>query len=141
MSHRFINPESLGVARGYSNGVLVEPGGYHLFIAGQIAWDSTQQVVSDDFATQYGQALANVTAIVREAGGQPQHITRLTAFVTDRMEYLNDLKGVGEAHREQLGKHFPAMALVEVRALLDPRAKIEIEGNAVIPADAVKAAR
>lgn len=129
-----INPESLGAPRGYSNGMLAPPGGRLLFVAGQIGWDGRQRLVSESFLAQFGQALENVAAVVRAAGGAPEHLARLTLYVVDRREYLADLKAVGEAYRRVLGRHYPAMALVEVQALLEPGAKVEIEATAVLPA-------
>ncbi|HZM87521.1 MAG TPA: RidA family protein [Blastocatellia bacterium] len=128
-----INPEALGQPRGYSNGILFE-GGSVLFIAGQIGWDRDSRIVSDDFADQFAQALGNVLAVVRDAGGQPENIGRLLIFVTDKGEYNAQLRAIGSAYRQLMGKHFPAMSLVEVRSLLEPLAKVEIEAIAVIPA-------
>ena len=130
-----INPESLGAPRGYSNGMLAPAGGRLLTIAGQIAWDENQNVVSDDFAQQFAQALANVVAVTREAGGEGSDLMQLTIFVTDHREYVASLKQVGEAYRRIVGRHYPAMALVEVKALLEPRAKVEIQGLAVLEAE------
>jgi enamine deaminase RidA (YjgF/YER057c/UK114 family) len=131
MGSTFINPESLGAPRGYSNGVLTE-GGRLLFIAGQIAWDQQQKIVSADIAEQFDRALANVIAIVTEAGGKPEQIARLVIYVTDKNEYRARLKEIGERYRARMGKHFPAMVLVEVKSLLEDSAKIEIEGTAVL---------
>jgi enamine deaminase RidA (YjgF/YER057c/UK114 family) len=128
----FINPEALGSPRGYSNGVLAPHGGRLLFIAGQIAWDASQRIVSGDFVDQFGQALANVTAVVREAGGAPDQIARLVIYVTDKTEYLKHTRAIGERWREHMGRHYPAMALVEVKSLLEAEAKVEIEGIAII---------
>jgi len=134
MSFTIINPESLGAPRGYSNGLLADAGGRLLFIAGQIAWDQDQKIVSKDFVEQFDKALANVVAVVRAAGGEPAHIARLLIYVTDKLEYVERTKEVGERYRKHMGKHFPAMALVQVRGLLDDAAKVEIEGIAVLPA-------
>lgn len=128
-----INPMSLGAPRGYSNGVLAPAGGRLLFVAGQIAWDGAQRVVSPEFAAQLGQALENVLTVVKAAGGGAEHIAKLTIYVTDKREYLADLDAVGAAYRRVMGKHFPAMALLEVKALVEPEAKVEIEAIAVIP--------
>ncbi|MCK6547936.1 RidA family protein [Myxococcota bacterium] len=130
--HELINPEALGKARGYSNGVLAAPGRL-LFVAGQVAWDGAQQIVSESFAAQFAQALSNVLTVVREAEGKPEHVARLTIYVTNKDEYVAAIKDVGAAYRERMGKHYPAMALVEVKALLEPGAKVEIEATAVIP--------
>lgn len=129
-----VNPAALGAPRGYSHGMLAPPGGRLLAVAGQVAWDADENLVGDDFATQFGQALANVVAVVREAGGEPRHLAQLTIFVTDHREYLAATKEVGELYRRIAGRHFPAMALVEVKALLEPGAKVEIQGLAVVPA-------
>ena len=135
MKTTIVNPEALGQPRGYSNGVLFE-GGSLLFVAGQIGWNRDARIVSDGFAEQFAQALENVLAVVREAGGQPENIGRLLIFVTDKAEYTSQLRDVGSAYRQLMGKHFPAMTLVEVSSLLEPLAKVEIEALAVIPAPA-----
>jgi len=132
MSLTFINPESLGAPRGYANGVLAEAGGRLLFIAGQIGWDEQQQIVGDDLVEQFDRSLANVIAVVTEAGGTPEHVARLIIYVTDKAEYRARMKDIGERYRARMGKHFPAMVLVEVKSLLEDRAKIEIEGIAVL---------
>ena len=132
MNFTFINPESLGAPRGYSNGVLVEPGGRLLFIAGQIAWDEQQQIVSDDLVEQFDRALANVITVVSEAGGRPETIARLILYVTDKVEYRDRMKEIGARYRSRMGKHFPAMVLVEVQGLLEDDAQIEIEATAVL---------
>ncbi len=131
MSFTFINPESLGAPHGYSNGVLTEDGRL-LFISGQIAWDQQQQIVSADLVDQFDRALANVIAVVTEAGGGPEQIARLVIYVTDKNEYRKRLKEIGGCYRARMGKHFPAMVLVEVAGLLEDRAQIEIEGIAVL---------
>ena len=132
MAFTFINPESLGAPRGYSNGVLTDVGGRLLFIAGQIAWDENQQIVSDDVVEQFDRALANVIAVVTAAGGQPAQLARLLIYVTNKTEYQARTKEIGERYRARMGRHFPAMVLVEVNSLLEDRAKIEIEGTAVL---------
>jgi enamine deaminase RidA (YjgF/YER057c/UK114 family) len=132
MSLKLINPESLGPPRGYSNGVIAPHGGRLLFIAGQIAWDERRRIISADFAEQFERALANVLAVVREAGGSPEQIARLVVYVTDKKEYLASQREVGRRWRALMGQHFPAMVLVEVKALLEDDAKVEIEGIAVI---------
>ncbi|HET9531971.1 MAG TPA: RidA family protein [Blastocatellia bacterium] len=131
MKSTIINPSSLAEPRGYNNGLLFE-GGSLLFVAGQVGWDREQRIVSDDFAQQFAQALENVLAVVREAGGDATSIARLLIFVTDKREYLSQLKDVGTAYRQIMGKHFPAMSLVEVSALVEDLAKVEIEAIAVI---------
>ena len=132
MAFKFINPESLGLPRGYSNGVLTETGGRLLFIAGQIAWDERQRIVSADFVEQFDRALANVITVVTEAGGRIEQIARLLIYVTDRNEYRSRTGEIGERYRARMGRHFPTMALVEVKGLLEDEAKIEIEAMAVI---------
>jgi enamine deaminase RidA (YjgF/YER057c/UK114 family) len=134
MAFSLINPEALGVPSGYANGVLVDGGGKLLFIAGQIAWDKEQKIVSDDFVEQFDKALANVIAVLSAAGGAPDNIVRLVIYVTNKVEYRERTKEVGARYRKHLGKHFPAMVLVQVAGLLDDRAKVEIEGMAVIAA-------
>jgi enamine deaminase RidA (YjgF/YER057c/UK114 family) len=128
----FINPDALGPPRGYSNGVIAPPGARLLFIAGQVAWDERQRIVSVDFAEQFERALANLIAVVREAGGVPADVARLVIYVTDKKEYLSSQKEVGRRWRSLMGSHFPAMALVEVKSLLDDDAKVEIEGIAIL---------
>jgi|ERR1700682_168831 len=133
MACTFINPESLGAPRGYANGVLTDAGGRLLFVAGQIAWDETQRVVSSIFVEQFDRALSNVIAVVTAAGGRPEHIARLVIYITDKQEYREHTRAIGERYRALMGRHFPAMVLVEVKGLLDDEAKIEIEGVAVLP--------
>ena len=132
MTLEIINPESLGAARGYANGVLAPAGGRLLFVAGQIAWDERQEIVSADFVEQFDCALQNVLAIVAEAGGAPDQVARLVVYVTDKREYRERTREIGERWRARMGRHFPAMALVEVKGLLEDAAKVEIEGIAVL---------
>lgn len=132
VKHELINPESLGKPRGYSNGVLAAPGRM-LMIAGQIAWNSDQVLVSSEFSKQFHQALSNVKTVLFAAGGEVEDLCRLTIYVTTKAEYIAQIKEVGAAYRELLGRHFPAMALVEVADLLEEGAKVEIQGTAVIP--------
>jgi len=132
VSFKLINPESLGTPRGYSNGVLSETTGRLLFIAGQIAWDPNQRIVSDDFVEQFDQALSNLITVVTEAGGSADQIARLVIYVTNKIEYRERTREIGERYRKHMGKHFPAMVLVEVKSLLDDAAMVEIEGIAVL---------
>ena len=132
MAFKLINPESLGVPQGYANGVLTDAGGRLLFVGGQVGWDETQTVVSEDFVAQFDRALANVIAVVTEAGGSPQQIARLILYVTNKREYADRREQIGRAYRGHMGKHFPAMVLVEVKSLLDDKAKVEIEAVAVL---------
>ena len=128
-----IHPHGWKPARGYSNGMLVEGDARLLFVAGQIAWDAEQKLVAADFAAQFRQALANVIAVVEEAGGRPDHVVRLTIYVTDKHAYLAAQKAVGEAYRDLMGEHYPAMALVQVADLLEEGALVEIEATAALP--------
>lgn len=132
---KLINPESLGTPNGYSNGVLTGGPGKLLFIAGQIAWDQNQQIVSNDFVEQFDQALSNLITVVKEAGGAANDIARLVIYVTDKTTYRKRTREVGERYRKHMDKHFPAMVLVEVKGLLDDAAMIEIEGVAVLNQD------
>lgn len=134
MAFTMINPKSLGAPRGYSNGVLTDASGKLLFMGGQVAWDENQEIVSDDFVEQFDRALANMIAVLNTAGGEPVNIARLIIYVTNKIEYLERTKEIGERYRKHMGKHFPAMVLVQVVGLLDDAAKVEIEGIAVLPA-------
>jgi enamine deaminase RidA (YjgF/YER057c/UK114 family) len=128
-----INPKSFPKPRGYSNGVIVPSGGRTLHVSGQVAWDKDGRIVSPDFAVQFLQALDNVIAVVREAGGGTEHIVKLLAFVTDLDQYRAAMPAIGEGWRARLGKYYPAMSLVKVAGLLEPGALVEIEGVAVLP--------
>ncbi|MDQ2920196.1 MAG: RidA family protein [Acidobacteriota bacterium] len=132
MTFKLINPVSLGSPRGFSNGVLTDAGGRLLFVAGQIARDETQTIVSGNFVEQFDRALVNVIAVVTEAGGRPEQIARMVIYVTNRLEYLQYQRAIGERYRAHMGKHFPAMVLVEVKSLLENEAKVEIEAVAVL---------
>src|SRR5437660_11557661 len=112
MSFTFINPESLGAPRGYSNGVLAGANANFLFIAGQVAWDQQQQIVSDDLVEQFDRALANVITVVTEAGGNASQIARLGLYVTDKNEYRERMKERGGRYRGRMGKRFPAVGLL-----------------------------
>jgi enamine deaminase RidA (YjgF/YER057c/UK114 family) len=130
-----VQPPELGAAKGFSHGALAPAGARILFVAGQIGWDGAQRIVPGGFVAQFEQALANVMATVRAAGGAAGDICRLTVYVTDLEPYRADLEAVGVAYRRVLGRHFPAMALVAVAGLLEPGALVEIEATAAIPAD------
>src|ERR1044071_2338143 len=134
MPFTFINPDSLGAPSGYSHGLVAEATGKLLFIAGQIAWDQKQKIVSEDFVEQFDRALANVVTVLSAAGGKPEHIVRLIIYVTDKIEYRERTREVGERYRKHLGKHFHAMVLVKATGLLDSDAKVDNEGGAVLPA-------
>lgn len=127
----FLQPKNWMSPKGYSNGVAAE--GRQVFIAGQIGWNERCELVDDDFVRQAERALANIVEVLAEAGGEPRHLTRLTWFVTDKAAYVARQKEVGEAYRRVIGRHFPAMSLIVVAGLLEPGAKVEIEGTAVIP--------
>ena len=130
MSHTILQPSGWARPRGYANGVAAE--GRQVFVSGQIGWDAEQRIISDDFAAQARQALANIVAVLATAGARPEHLVRLTWFVTSRDEYNAALSEIGAAYREIIGKHYPAMSVVIVAGLLEPRAKVEIEATAVV---------
>lgn len=132
MPLEFINPASLGAPRGYAHGVIAPAGARLLFVAGQIAWDARQRIINTDFVEQFDGALANVLAVVAEAGGSPDCIARLVVYVTDKREYRARTGEVGARWRARMGRHFPAMVLVEVKSLLEDDAKVEIEAVAVL---------
>ncbi|MBL8512095.1 MAG: RidA family protein [Betaproteobacteria bacterium] len=117
--------------RGYANGIVAT--GRQVFISGQIGWNAQCQFETDDFVAQARQALQNVVTVLAEAGGQPQHITFMRWYVVDKREYVGSYKALGATYREVIGKHFPAMTAVQVVALIEDRAKLEIEAVAVIP--------
>jgi enamine deaminase RidA (YjgF/YER057c/UK114 family) len=131
MGHSVVTPSYFPRPRGYANGIISQ--GRQLHIAGQIAWDKDARIVSPDFATQFLQALDNVIAVVREAGGATEHIVKLLAFVTDLDAYRGATAAIGEGWRARMGKYYPAMSLVKVAGLLEPGALVEIEGVAVLP--------
>jgi len=134
MPFTFIDPELLGAPRGYTNGVLADSGGRLLFVSGQVAWNREQRIVSSDFVEQFDRALANVISVVTEAGGKPEQIARLVIYVTNKSEYVAHTRDVGARYRAHMGRHFPAMVLVEVKSLLDDKAMVEIEAIAVLGA-------
>ena len=104
-----------------------------MFVAGQIGWNARQEIVSDDFVAQVEQALRNIVAVLAEAGARPEHLVRLTWYITDKREYVARSKEVGEAYQRVIGRHYPAMTLVQVVGLLEDRAVVEIEATAVVP--------
>lgn len=128
---KILQPPGWAPPRGYANGVAAQ--GTWVAIAGQVGWNAAQQFESDDFVAQARQALVNVVAVLAEAGGRPEHLVRLTWYVLDRAEYLAHGRALGAAYREVIGRHFPAMTAVQVAALIEPRAKVEIEATAVVP--------
>jgi enamine deaminase RidA (YjgF/YER057c/UK114 family) len=127
----FLHPQNWKKPKGFANGIVAE--GRLVFLAGQVGWNAEQTFDSADFVAQVRQALANIVTLVGEAGGGPEHITRLTWYVTDKAEYLSRLTEVGAAYRSVMGKHFPTMTLVQVVALVEDLAKVEIEATAVVP--------
>lgn len=131
MSHRVIQPEGWARPKGYANGVSAS--GRTIFVAGQIGWDAEQRLVSDALVAQAKQALENIVAVLAADDARPEHLVRLTWYVTDRAAYLAAGRELGEVYRAVIGRHFPAMTAVEVRALMEPRAVVEIEATAVIP--------
>ena len=131
MSIRLIQPEGWAPAKGYANGIAAR--GTQIFVGGQIGWNAQQQFETDDFIEQTRQTLQNVVAVLKEAGAGPEHMVRMTWYVIDRVEYNARLKELGGVYREVIGKHFPAMTCVEVAALMEARAKVEIEVTAVLP--------
>jgi enamine deaminase RidA (YjgF/YER057c/UK114 family) len=128
---RLLHPKHWAPTSGFSNGVAAE--GRQVFVAGQIGWNDRQEIVDDDFVAQVEQALRNVVEVLAEADARPEHLVRLTWYVTDKREYVARASDVGHVYRKVLGRHFPAMTLVQVAALLDDRAKVEIEATAVVP--------
>ena len=131
MTHEILHPKHWKAARGYSNGMAAE--GRMVFTGGIIGWNADQEFETDDFAGQVAQALRSIIEILAEAGAGPEHLVRLTWYVTSKTEYLASLKELGAAYKEIIGRNFPAMALVQVVALVEDRAKVEIEATAVIP--------
>jgi enamine deaminase RidA (YjgF/YER057c/UK114 family) len=127
----FIEPPGWPTPKGYANGALVR--GPTLYVAGQVGWTALGVFESDDLAEQFAQALDNVLAVVRAAGGAPDHVAKMTIYVTDLDAYRKSTRALGAAWRARFGKHFPAMALVGVAGLVEPRAKVEIEAIAVVP--------
>ncbi len=128
---RALQPPGWAAPKGYANGVAAR--GTTIFVGGQIGWNAQQQFESDDFVAQARQALANVVAVLREAGAGPEHITRMTWYVVDKREYLASQAALGAAYRAVIGRHFPAMTAVAVAGLIEDRAKVEIEVTAMLP--------
>jgi len=126
-----LQPPGWARPRGYANGIAAK--GRIVFIAGQIGWDEQSRFQTDDLAAQVRQALANVLSVLAQAGGRPEHIARMTWYVTDKRAYLAAARDIGQIYRELMGSHFPAMTAVQVSALIEDRAQVEIEATAVIP--------
>ncbi|MBC08402.1 RidA family protein [Thalassospira sp.] len=129
--HKIIQPDGWKQPKGYANGVLAD--GARLYIGGQIGWNEDQVFVAKDFVGQMEQALKNIVAVLEAAGGKPEHLARLTWYVTDKKEYLANQREVGQAYQRILGKHFPAMTMVVVKELVEDEAVVEIEATAAIP--------
>lgn len=117
--------------KGYSNGIAVR--GRTVFVAGMVGWNAEERFETDDFVGQAGQALRNIVAVLAEAGARPEHLVRLTWFVTDKREYLARGKDLGAAYRDIVGRHYPVMSVVEIKGLIEDGAKLEIEATAVVP--------
>ena len=130
MGNRTVLTEGWRRHKGYSNAVIAQ--GRQIYVAGQVGWDSEERFNSDDIAEQAAQALRNVVAVLEAAGARPEHIVRMTWYVTDKAAYIARLKEIGQAYREIIGSNFPAMTAVEVTALVEDRAKIEVECTAVV---------
>ena len=131
MSSEFLQPPGWAAPKGYSNGVSVR--GRQIYLAGQIGWNESQQLVSTRLAVQVRQALQNIVVLLAQAGGRPEHLVRLTWFVTNLDEYRAELKELGAAYRDVIGRHYPPMSVVQVVALVEQGAKVEIEATAVVP--------
>jgi enamine deaminase RidA (YjgF/YER057c/UK114 family) len=131
---RTLQPPGWARPRGYANGIAADAGGTLVFVAGQIGWDAETGAFPDaDLTGQVRRTLRNVLGVLAEAGGRPEHVVRLTWYVTDRHDYLEQAREIGAVYRELMGGHYPAMAVVEVSALVEAQAKVEIEATAVVP--------
>jgi enamine deaminase RidA (YjgF/YER057c/UK114 family) len=130
-AHQLLHPRVWKQPKGFANGIAAQ--GRLVFLAGQVGWNTEQIFESEDFVAQTRQALVNIVALVAEAGGKPEHIVRLTWFVLDKRDYLSRLRELGDVYRGIMGRHFPAMTLVQVGALVEDKAKVEIEATAVVP--------
>ena len=128
---QILNPSDWPRPRGYSNGVMAQ--GRMIFVAGQIGWDENNTFQSDDLVAQVRQSLVNTLAVLAEAGAGAEHVTRMTWYILDKQEYQSNLKKIGQVYQELMGRSYPAMALLQVSALLEDRAKVEIETTAVLP--------
>ena len=132
--HTFLQPDDWVPAKGYANGVLAE--GRIVYTGGLVGWNAAQEWEHKDLLGQFRQTLQNIVAVLAEAGAGPEHLVRLTWYITDKAEYNSSLKEIGAIYREVIGRHFPAMAVVQVVGLMEDAAKIEIEATAVLPAGA-----
>ena len=131
MSNEFLQPPAWTAPKGYANGISAR--GRQIFLAGQIGWNESQQLVGSRFAVQVRQALQNIVVLLAQAGARPEHLVRLTWFVTNLDEYRAELKEIGAAYRDVIGRHYPTMSVVQVVALVQQGAKVEIEATAVVP--------
>jgi enamine deaminase RidA (YjgF/YER057c/UK114 family) len=131
---QILQPPGWAEPKGYANGILAR--GELVFVAGQVGWDETGTFRAQDFVGQVRQCLENTLAVLSEAGAGPEHVARMTWYITDREEYLSNLEGMGLAYRELMGRHFPAMTMVEVAALIESEAMVEVETTAVVPINA-----
>jgi len=131
MSHEILHPKHWKAARGYANGVAAT--GRMVFTGGLIGWNADQEFETDDFAGQVAQVLRSIVEVLAMGGARPEHLVRMTWYITDKSEYLASLKEIGAAYKATIGRHYPAMALVQVVALVEDRAKVEIEATAVVP--------
>lgn len=129
--HQTLLPEGWPKPKGYANGILAKPG-EQIFVGGQIGWNSQFEFETNDFVGQVRQTLENIVAVLAAANAEPKHIVRLTWYVTDKQEYIQNLSAMGKAYRAVMGRNFPAMSVVQVVALIEDRAKVEIEATAVI---------
>ncbi|GAB4353822.1 MAG: RidA family protein [Oricola sp.] len=129
--HEVLHPRNWKPAAGYANGIAAS--GRMIFLGGLIGWNGQQEFESDDFVDQAAQTLRNIVEVLAEAGAGPEHLVRMTWYVTDKREYLASLRELGAVYREIIGRHFPAMALVQVSGLVEDRARVEIEATAVLP--------
>ena len=128
---KVLQPPDWAKPKGYSNGIAAR--GQLVFTSGMIGWNAACEFETDDFAQQVKQALENIVAVLLEAGGKPAHLVRLTWYITDKTEYLENVADLGAVYRAVIGRHYPVMSVIEVSGLLEPRAKVEIEATAVIP--------
>jgi len=126
-----LQPPGWAAPRGYANGIAAR--GRMVFVGGQIGWNAEQHFEATDFVGQARQALANIVAVLAAAGGRPEHLVRMTWYVVDKREYVASYRALGAAYREIVGRHFPAMTAVEVKALIEDAARVEIEATAIIP--------
>lgn len=129
--HELLHPNNWRAPKGYANGVAAA--GTTLYTGGLIGWDEQQEFQTDDFVEQVAQTLSNVVAVLEAGGARPEYLVRMTWYITDKSAYLENLKGIGQAYRRIIGKHYPAMAMVQVVALMEDRAHVEIEATAVLP--------